>query len=78
MGWVYRKADEHVCPRPSLTGNVHGGDIWQCSGPGGCGAFHVVRDDQRDGLYYEKVEDERARALLVRRGVLPPGPGEVG
>lgn len=30
MGWVKRKADEHVCKKPGGGPDIRVGDIWEC------------------------------------------------
>ena len=50
MGWIKRKADEHVCKKPYNIPGVNVGDIWQCDE---CGLkWEVTKSstwfDQRD------------------------------
>lgn len=58
MGWIKRKADEHVCKKPAGTASISVGDIWQCDE---CGwKWEVVKNsswyDQRDNYSGYNIE----------------------
>lgn len=60
MGWIKRKIDEHVCPKPKWNKDIAVGDIWQCDE---CKLqWRVVevsrgQYDQRDNCWFgQKVE----------------------
>lgn len=56
VGWIKRKKDEHVCPKPELDGldRPWPGDIWACDE---CGQHWMIQDSQLDGLYWTPHRD---------------------
>lgn len=58
MGWIKRKKNEHVCPKPELYGadKPDYGDVWECDD---CGTQWKVSDSQRDGMYWSREYQPR-------------------
>jgi len=66
--WVKRKADEHVCEKPSLSeAGTNSGDVWRCNV---CHALWTVRytSDQRDPLMWSAPRfPEKSRNSLAQQ-----------
>lgn len=65
MGWLYRQADQHKCPRPDVTRESYG-DLWQCDT---CGALYQVKSDQRDGNWLELVPADQVASVLNKKKI---------
>jgi len=63
MPWRYRHSEQHVCQLPKIDDTVWPGDIWQCDVVS-CGKHYIVKDEQRDGLYYSVISAENASHQL--------------